>query len=303
MRDYWLTQSLLQAVGIGFGLLALTGLALALWLPKKWWGKLLGVAVVVFLISIPVRKVMQEQATQQVKADDYKERYAKAKALFDERCKTAGEKIYRTVENVEAIQLLKIRPLAGDGAGADPMYPGAAMYMERGNEDYIASFLKYETAPQGSMRGQLSDKPTSLPGYRLVVVVDEVDGKRYGYTKLHDVTNISTDNNNHPLQMKKSVLQTGNARYAVTYEDLLDPEDRKHWVAGTVLAIVDLQTKEVIAEHRRFLFDNGLGNTSGSRNPWGWAVHNAPSCPKHSGFLGQTTRQFVDQVIKPFKGE
>ena len=38
------------------------------------------------------------------------ERLAKAEAMFQERCKTAGEKIYRTVENVEGIFLLKLRP-------------------------------------------------------------------------------------------------------------------------------------------------------------------------------------------------
>jgi hypothetical protein len=40
MRDYWLTKDLLQATGIAFIVLSLIGVALALWLPKKWWGKL-----------------------------------------------------------------------------------------------------------------------------------------------------------------------------------------------------------------------------------------------------------------------
>ena len=35
-------------------------------------------------------------------------RLAKAEAMFQERCKTAGEKIYRTAEKVEGVLLMKI---------------------------------------------------------------------------------------------------------------------------------------------------------------------------------------------------
>src|SRR5687768_6779821 len=38
------------------------------------------------------------------------ERQVKAQAMFAERCKSAGEKIHKTVENVEGVYLLKIRP-------------------------------------------------------------------------------------------------------------------------------------------------------------------------------------------------
>ena len=34
--------------------------------------------------------------------------------MFQERCKTAGEKIHRTVENVDGILLMKIRPIKTD---------------------------------------------------------------------------------------------------------------------------------------------------------------------------------------------
>jgi len=44
------------------------------------------------------------------RAMEAKERLAKAQAMFAERCKTAGEKIQRRVENVEGVLLLKVRP-------------------------------------------------------------------------------------------------------------------------------------------------------------------------------------------------
>ena len=37
-------------------------------------------------------------------------RLAKAEAMLAERCKTAGEKIHRTVDNVEGVLLMKLRP-------------------------------------------------------------------------------------------------------------------------------------------------------------------------------------------------
>lgn len=39
-----------------------------------------------------------------------KHRLARAQAIFAQRCQTAGEKIYRTVKNVDGIFLLKLRP-------------------------------------------------------------------------------------------------------------------------------------------------------------------------------------------------
>jgi len=42
--------------------------------------------------------------------DERQARLQKAEAMFAERCKNAGEKIYRTVDDVEGIFLMKLRP-------------------------------------------------------------------------------------------------------------------------------------------------------------------------------------------------
>lgn len=69
----------------------------------------------------------------------------KARALYEEKCKTmAGEKIYRTVPDVEGIVLLKVRPQAGSRAWADLMWPGAAFALESRADEYITTFLGYE---------------------------------------------------------------------------------------------------------------------------------------------------------------
>ena len=68
------------------------------------------------------------------------ERQVKAQAMFAERCKTAGEKIHRTVEDVEGVYLMKVRPNAmnyGDQfALTDPFGDDV------GGDGYIMSFLR-----------------------------------------------------------------------------------------------------------------------------------------------------------------
>jgi hypothetical protein len=75
------------------------------------------------------------------------------KALWEEKCRTvAGEKIYRKVENVEGLVLLKVRPQASDREWSDPMWPGAAFALEARTDEYIVTFLGYEhsSSPTGA---------------------------------------------------------------------------------------------------------------------------------------------------------
>jgi hypothetical protein len=90
--------------GIGailWGVLAIA-LLVALLTPKTILGKALSTLLVLAVFFGPM-------IPGAVRTHEHKQRYEKAKALFDERCKTAGEKIYRTVDNVEGITLLKLR--------------------------------------------------------------------------------------------------------------------------------------------------------------------------------------------------
>ena len=79
-------------------------------------------------------------------------RLARAEAMFQERCKTAGEKIYRTVDNVDGIFLLKLRPqrrnLSNQFALDDPYGK------DLGGDGYIVSFLRgsYQANTQNPLR-------------------------------------------------------------------------------------------------------------------------------------------------------
>lgn len=220
-------------------------------------------------------------------AGEYKERYAKAKALFDERCRTAGEKIYRTVEDVDGVLLLKVRQY--DVAQSDPLMMGAAAAHESYGDFYIRSFLLYEREPTSTeVRSLVEDTTvTSRRGYRFVEVVDSSDHQRYRYT-------LGTD-----MRVKREKAHGASPRYGVTFEDVVDPEDRRYWVAGSTVKVLDLKTKETMGEFVRYVIEPGQGSRAGQRTPWLFSQ----GCGMKTSYGRSSSRLFVDQVLKPSKGE
>lgn len=301
MRDYWFTQDLLQAAGIGFILLSLAGIGLALWLPKKWWGKLLAVVAVGVLIAIPVRKAGKEMSAeaqeQQAREKDYKERYAKAKALFDERCKTAGEKVYRTVDNVEGVLLINPRTERTDADRANRDWPEAGFPGESGGNQYIMEFLFF-SQPQSDHHGrELGWVRKGLRGYQYVDI--EERGTHARYTLLDESKYLGGSD---PVKGygSRALIEGELPRYAISYEPIKDPDGRENWIAGGRVTVIDRTNGALLGEFVRYAFEPAFGNTDGGRSPWGHAVQ----CPKtnYGGSSGHI-RSFVEQVIKPKQAE
>lgn len=85
------------------------------------------------------------QAEQNAEREATRARMTDGKALFEEKCRTvAGEKIYRKVENVEGLLLLKVRPQAGGAQWSNRDWPGAAFALEARADEYITTFLGWE---------------------------------------------------------------------------------------------------------------------------------------------------------------
>jgi hypothetical protein len=88
------------------------------------------------------------------------------------------------------------------------------------------------------------------------------------------------------------------------YEDIVSPEDRLFWIAGTVLKVVDKQTGEVIARLTRYVWDSGFGASSTGRRPWEHAGRRgSQTCPDILGVAHTTSRRFVDTVLIPKQGD
>ncbi len=240
------------------------------------------------------------------------ERQVKAQVMFAERCKTAGEKIYKTVDNVEGIYLMKLRPNGrnfGDQFKLDDPYGHDST-----GDMYLLNFLKgfYHQRAKAPILG---DPPRI--GYSYVEAQDPKDGQRYRYTGRFEQPWLT--NKNYSESYMRFVLDKVPApdqapRFGVTYDDISTREEREYWIAGSSLKVVDLQTNEVIAERLGYMVDWAQGSKAGQRSPWLFAADNAcpgfqwnPNFPITSSTGGGSGEQpgqtitFVEKVLKPSK--
>ena len=242
--------------------------------PKQNAGKILAGSLTAAVILILFVWIIPKQfgpSKEEIQAqEEWDRKYKEAEAVFNEQCKTAGEKIYRTVDNVEGIMLLKVVP--GDYKTRnsnyyDPMWDNAALQTSEGRE-FIAEFLGF----YGSKR------------YRYVDVLQPNHSDIIRYS-----------GKNFPL--KQSLNPRHPARYAVTFENNVDPKLRRHWVAGATVRVIDRQTDEVIAEKTIYAFEKGLGGTGGARMPWKFAI----LCNKERLTSSEPLSDFVLSVLKPYQ--
>ena len=104
---------LLYKLGPFFWLLLIAVPIMAIRVPKTRNGKIAAALVMLGLLAgcdtrAPVEKAQAAQVRQE--RQERQERLATAEAMFQERCKQAGEFIHRTAEDVEGVYLLKLRP-------------------------------------------------------------------------------------------------------------------------------------------------------------------------------------------------
>lgn len=282
----------------------------------RWLGQLLLVAWLGTLAACS-SELLNPLTPEQRAAE---ERARAGEALYLEKCRTvAGEKIYRKVEDVEGIVLLKLRPKAWEPQWSDRMWPGAAFALEAQGDEYIQTFLGYEEAfgPDGkprpitqANRGYINTMakpgPKERPGYRYVDVVDKRDGKRLRYTGStkvvgrKDTTALGVqielakdpayDLNVYRWTLDKVPAPDPSPRYGVTFEDHVIPSDRALGIASSTVKVIDLQTQEVLGEMTRYAWSMGR-----------WVT--AYKCPSHGTGASSATRKFVDQVLIPKKEE
>ena len=276
------------------------------------------IASVAFLFVLALLAACQGPQTQADRSahDAAIARTTKGKELFEEKCRTvAGEKIYRTVRDVEGVLLVKIRPSRGDRELSDQMWPGAAFAREATGDEYITTFLGYEHSSSAhgepvtpQYRGYIGTdyqprNASNLAGYRFVDVVEPNDGRRYRYTGgVKDVTITSSvliggDGKQHVV--KRYVLDRRLAiepapRYGVTFEDHVKPEERVLGIASSTIEVVDLETSQILGRLTRYAWSPG-GPSRDNPVPWLTAYR----CPDQAVGTGAATRKFVDQVLVP----
>lgn len=291
----------LQGLGILYWLLALAAAAFGYWLPKRLWAKLACTVAVLVAFVYPVVTHVQQKHQQH---DEAKAKLDAAMALFQERCKSAGEKISRTVENVDGIVWMKWRPNEVNHSEQfklnDPY--GHDCY----GDECIKRLLRVT-------RGAELDPEEAKPyakGYRFVETIDPGDGMKYRYVGVIKAIRQRTPDQIEQYKknagrdpgpdvygfgLEREAIQQFTARYGVTWDDISTHEDREQWLAGGALRAIDLQTNEVIAERVGYLIDRGLGSQPQYRSLWAQARGTA--CPAITS--ERTTWTFATKVMQP----
>lgn len=227
-------------------------------------------------------------------------RLEKARSIFAERCKHAGAKINRTVVDVDGFVLLKLRPKPIDFDSQfvwDDPY-GNDLY----GDGYIESFIRgsFQTNHQGMQQGG----PARV-GYQFVDVIDPNGTVRFRYTGHAEepwLTDKSYLKGYLKFVLKRAVTSSPMPRYGLTYDDISTQEDRKYWIAGSSLRVVDLVTGDVLGERVGYMMDPLQGNRVGGRSPWLLAADTAcPQFPKYGGTALQArqAQDFVETVLFP----
>lgn len=266
-----------------------------------------GIVTVLVFAALPYRMFFYRSPEQKVRdaerAKQQAERkvlYHEAKPIFEKLCQESREPtIKRTVEDVEGILLLRVRPSVRKNFHTmlkDPMWQGAAFPSERTEDSgYAEQFLldRVWISPKDNYQAGVRTRVGSqdfLHGFLFVDVPDEKNGGRLRIT--------ATEDKGHQqppfwgIRFKREQVTGATPRYALTFEDNFDLALRRLWIAGSTLRVIDTKTNEAIAEQSFWRWDNGLGHDFGDGSlPWGRAMN----CPT---FESDPHLRFVDRVVR-----
>ncbi|WP_427551146.1 hypothetical protein ACQE3D_18150 [Methylomonas sp. MS20] len=303
----------------------------------------MGLVLAIFLVPVAYKLHQNHQKQQLI--DAKLATMTKALDRYHELCKGSGEKIYRTVDGVDGVFLMKIEldPSSGISQYSNDakspyeslgdFYPAMGIYTNdhavgyMDFDSYIKSFLNDGGFGLQCWVGN-TNRCKQQPAFKYVEAIDPGDGKRYRYTvswQRHDKVRGKEwsellrkvgyiprelleptkhdDGTWYDLVLTREPAGDPPPRYGVTYDDLETPEERKMWIAGSALKVVDLETGELLGERIGYLHDRGGGSAAAARQPWSFAkTELAWSCPQRL-MAGRSQRDFVVKVIHPTQGE
>lgn len=181
---------------------------------------------------------------------------------FDHLCKTeAGEFIYKTVENVEGLFMMRPRKEATD--------------------DELSHLYALED-PYGNVMGE-SDLPQDYyvqpaMGKYDFLEMPMIDSSRkvgrseqykryYRDEKAHPNRKYQTAINGQsvfvPYVVAESIVPILQSQYGFTWRGITRPHDRELGIAGGEVIVLDLQTQEVLAVRRGFIRSGWMKNLTG----------------------------------------
>lgn len=206
-----------------------------------------------------------------------------SKEYFEALCKAeAGEFIYKTVENVEGVY--QVRPRSRLEYYDYPQQDKYVMEDPFGYTDADASTKPEDYFVQPALgQYQFFERPTPDGQYQHYWR-DDKNLKGTYQTAINGKPQVV------PYVVSNELNSAVKARYGYIWRGIKRSNDRNYKIAGGELAVIDLQSGEILAIRR------GFARTGDVRNsPTGIYWHIAERCPADS----KSVSKFIYKVLKP----
>jgi len=269
--------SVLRGIGILYWVLAIGAVSLAIWKGKNWQRKTFWAGLSIVAFGFLPAKAMIEQVQRNAYA---REAWAHFKKLCDEK---SGEKIYKTYTGVKSVLVVKPLPPATEKDLYDQFWYGDP----------------YSNATPWDKRGESA---ALILASRTAPIAYGKEGRGYDFVEMRADSSSVVIRYLYRAGSRGHATSTSDmpeSRFGISWDDISTPEDRKYWVAGSRLSVIDLTDKSVVAERIGYLIEAGFGSTAGQRRPWLAARGIGPSgrsCPDAHDY---SDRWFLLKVLKP----
>ena len=216
---------------------------------------------------------------------EFREKRAYANAAwerFNKYClERAGERHLRQVEYVESVLVMREREDASEEKFSDQYWRGDPY-----GHPYLRKDAELTNLLEADSYG--SRKLSPIHGFLFIETKRSDQSGNVSYLEHRlDLTGFGF--------LTQEVAQR-KSRYGFTWQDISTDEDRKYWIAGSLLSIIDLQTNETVAQRVGYMIDSGFGSRRNGRVPWMMALKNA--CPKVDVHVPHfDTRRFLLKVL------
>ncbi len=211
---------------------------------------------------------------------------------FDHLCKTeAGEFIYKTVENVEGLYMMRPRKEATD-------YELEHLYAL---EDPYGQVLSESGLPQDEFIQPAMGKYEFLEMPRIMHPPQAGTADKYkryyrdanAHPKRRFQTAINGQGVFVPYIVAETNVETIKSRYGYTWRGISRPHDREFGITGGELIVLDLQTQEVLAVRRGFIRSGWMKNLTGI-----WWLTGRTCRPPGA----KREHLFIKEILKPVTG-
>jgi hypothetical protein len=211
---------------------------------------------------------------------------------FDHLCKTeAGEFIYKTVENVEGLYMMRTRKEATD-FDLEHLYALEDPYGYTNHEATMVEYNFVSPSRYGYLERPITP-PRSIQGTNLSNTSETSAQKSKGYERY------SGYDARHLESMYKETVERLTSRYGFTWRGITRPHDRELGIAGGELIVLDLNTYEVLGVRRGYIRTGGFRNTLTNVS---WLT--GQTCPTYGYRNGRNkdfdfSYWFIGKVLKP----